>query len=141
MSFHEGPIRAGVSAYYRAISSGDLDVLGSLIDDDFIDRDTPTVGSKGDLLNFFASWREGFPDIRISIDLLIVASDSNWAAASTTTVGTHGGIFFGIPATGKSVSVKSFEMMRWENGRITERSGLIDALGLLQQIGVLPPAG
>ena len=143
MSFHEGPIRASMIAYYDAISSGNIQFLASVVDDDFIDRTplSPNAATRNDLLNAVRSWSEGFPDLRISIDILIVASDSNWAAASTTTEGTHEGTWLGIPASGKSVVVRSIEMLRWESGRIVERSGLIDGLSALQQIGVLPSPG
>lgn len=45
----------------------------------------------------------------------------------------------GIPATNKSVVVKGIEVFRIENGKIAELWASMDNLGMLQQMGVIPP--
>jgi predicted ester cyclase len=46
-----------------------------------------------------------------------------------------------IPATGKSIEVTGMNINRIENGKIAESWGVIDILGLLQQLGVIPAPG
>ena len=44
----------------------------------------------------------------------------------------------GIPATGKPVTVEGVVMHRIEDGQIHESWDIIDNLGMLQQLGVIP---
>jgi predicted ester cyclase len=52
--------------------------------------------------------------------------------------GTHRGIFFGVPPTGKSIKIQAMNFYRFSNGQIIEEYGQPDLLGLLQQIGAVP---
>jgi predicted ester cyclase len=44
----------------------------------------------------------------------------------------------GIPATGKQVSIGGIAIDRFENGQSVEHWEVIDQLGLMQQLGVIP---
>jgi predicted ester cyclase len=48
-------------------------------------------------------FRAAFPDLKITIDALIAEGDK--VCARATTRGTHEGTLFGIPATGKAVTM------------------------------------
>ncbi len=58
--------------------------------------------------------------------------------ARVTFQGTHSGEFQGIPATGKQVSMQVIDILRIENGKVVERWGLSDQVGMMQQLGVMP---
>jgi predicted ester cyclase len=47
----------------------------------------------------------------------------------------------GLPATGKSITMTGIEIFRIENGKIAELWGEANLLGLMQQLGILPPLG
>jgi SnoaL-like polyketide cyclase len=51
--------------------------------------------------------------------------------------GTHTGSFFGIPATGKPVTIVANVLLHVANGKVTKLFGIFDEAGLLRQIGVL----
>ena len=53
--------------------------------------------------------------------------------------GTNRGPFLGAPPTGKVVTYTGFDLNRIERGRIVESWVNYDALGLLQQLGLVPP--
>jgi steroid delta-isomerase-like uncharacterized protein len=53
--------------------------------------------------------------------------------------GTHTGMFSGIPATGNRVVYRGVAIARMEDGKIIEERDFGDDLGLLQQLGALPP--
>lgn len=53
-------------------------------------------------------------------------------------VGTHKGAWLGIPATGKSVSIRMMTVHRIQGGKVVEDWVLVESLGLFQQLGVLP---
>src|SRR6266581_2914519 len=70
----------------------------------------------------------------------MVASGDRVAIRSTFT-GTHEGEFLGVPPTGKSVSVDGIDIVRVVDGRATDHWGIFDAMGMMQQLGVMPAPG
>ena len=54
---------------------------------------------------------------------------------------SHTGSFMGIPPTGKQVTVSGIDITRIVNGKAEESWGNSDALGMLQQLGVIPAPG
>jgi predicted ester cyclase len=46
--------------------------------------------------------------------------------------------FFGIPASGKKATWKGMSIYRFYSGKIAEAWYSEDALGMLQQLGVIP---
>lgn len=80
-----------------------------------------------------------FPDLHITIDDLIAEGDKVvkvWTANST-----NKGEFMGIPATGKRIAVTGIEVFRIADGKIAENWVCMDNLGMMQQLGVIPPMG
>ena len=79
----------------------------------------------------------GFPDFHIVLDDLI--EEGNRVVARLTMTGTHQGEFNGIPATGKQVKVMGISIWHFdENGQNVREYELLDGVGLLAQLGVLP---
>jgi predicted ester cyclase len=52
--------------------------------------------------------------------------------------GRHIGSFFGIPATGRNVTIVANVILRVAEGRVTVLEGVFDEAGLLRQMGVIP---
>jgi steroid delta-isomerase-like uncharacterized protein len=121
-----------------AVNSGNLNALHEVFAPNVIDRDPASDQEPGPegFIHFFTGFRAAFPDLNISVEQL-VADEDNVAIAYTVT-GTHQGDFLGIPATGKSIKARGVQIARFENGRIVERWGSSDQLGILQQIGASP---
>ncbi len=67
--------------------------------------------------------------------------EGDYVAFRYTIEGTHQGEFMGVAPTGKRVSVTAMEMLRFADGKMVDRWGNTDQLGILQQIGALPPIG
>lgn len=55
--------------------------------------------------------------------------------------GTHTGTLFGVPPTGKPIKVLGINYFRMEDGKVAERWGIFDVMGMMQQIGILPSPG
>jgi steroid delta-isomerase-like uncharacterized protein len=88
---------------------------------------------------FVATNIKAFPDINFTVEDLIAEGDKvivRWSYR-----GTHQGESMGIPATGKQVTVTGMNIARFADGKIIEDWGNWDALGLLQQLGAVPPLG
>jgi predicted ester cyclase len=84
----------------------------------------------------FETLTTAFPDLRLTIEVLLEGDGR--AAARYFGEATHRGPFGEIPPTGKRVRVTGEAIIRVENRRIVEEHANADALGLLQQLGVLP---
>lgn len=77
-----------------------------------------------------------FPDLHITTDEIVAEADKVtkvWTANST-----HKGELMGIPATGKRIKVKGIEVFRIVDGKIAEIWAVMDNLGMMQQLGVIP---
>ena len=55
--------------------------------------------------------------------------------------GTHQGKFMGIPPTGKHETFTSIDIVRLADGKFVEHWNVVDHLGMLQQLGVIPAPG
>ena len=82
-------------------------------------------------------YRNAFPDIHITVEDQI--ADGDKVASRWTARGTHKGELTGIPPTGKSAVVTGMCIDRIVNGKIVESWGIFDQLGMLTQLGVMPP--
>jgi steroid delta-isomerase-like uncharacterized protein len=81
----------------------------------------------------------GYPDLRITLEDTI--AEKNKVVACWSISGTHKGDFMGIPATNKRVSVDGITIHHIANGRIMDSYSNWDALGMMQQLGVVSAPG
>lgn len=128
-------------AFGAAVNSGKLYQFTDLMTSDVKDHDpAPDQGSGVEgFIDFFMKFREAFPDLEIAVDQM-VADDENVAIAYTVT-GTHKGNFHGVAPTGKKIKARGLQIARFEDGRIAERWGSSDELGIFKQLGVDPTGG
>ena len=98
-------------------------------------RTDPVSGPPG-YLEIIQMMRSGFPDIQWTLEELIAEGDK--VAARFTMRGTHQGTFFGVPPTGKKITVQALNIYRFADGQIVEERGQPDLLELLKQIGAIP---
>ncbi len=86
---------------------------------------------------WFTGFREAFPDAEFTVEDMV--ADGDRVAARLTMRGTHRGALNGIPPTGREVIVTGMSIERVTDGRIVEGWNENDALGMLGQLGALPP--
>jgi steroid delta-isomerase-like uncharacterized protein len=98
-------------------------------------RPEPLQGPSG-YLAIIGMMRAGFPDIQWTLEETIAEGDK--VAARFTMRGTHEGVFFGVPPSGRKINVKAMNFYRIAEGQFVEEHGQPDLLGLLQQIGAAP---
>lgn len=120
------------------LNTGDVAAAERIVAADFVDHTNPPglqngiSGHRGIVEIFHAA----FPDVRWTIDDMVAEGDR--VAMRLTMTGTHSGEFFGIPPTGRRVSVGGTHIVRVENGRVAEHWGHNDDLGLMRQLGAIP---
>lgn len=85
-------------------------------------------------------FRAAMPDLHLTNDVLFGEDDK--VVQRWTTVGTHtGSDLFGVRATSRRLTITGINEFRIDGGRIVERWGTIDALGVLLQLGVVSLPG
>ena len=78
--------------------------------------------------------RTAFPDLNVAVETLV--ADGDQVAFAYTLTGTHQGPFQGNPATGKSFRVRGVQISRFADGKLIERWGSSDELGIQSQLGL-----
>jgi predicted ester cyclase len=89
------------------------------------------VGSEQFINEFF----EAFPEWRAAIEHIVAENDL--VVVFLNGSGTHKGEFLGIPPTNKLVNIRSAELYKIENERITGHWYVMDQLNLLKQTSAL----
>ncbi len=132
--------RAILQRLYDAFNRHDVDGFCTLFADDYIDHGDPGGATVAATRQRLADFFSAFPDLRTSLDQVIV--DGEMVGSRTTTTGTHQGELMGIPPTGRQIRVPAVDMARLSGELIAERWGGLDTFSLLQQLGVVgAPAG
>jgi steroid delta-isomerase-like uncharacterized protein len=107
---------------------------------DFVDRspDIPGIAHTRDgLKQFMGVYLRAFPDAKITIEDQLVEDDR--VVTRWTGRGTQTGEFMEMPPSGKKVDVPGVQIDRFKGGKIVEEWTLFDQLGMLQQLGAVPP--
>ena len=81
--------------------------------------------------------RSAFPDFAPILEDQIAEQDK--VVSRLVFQGTHQGDFQGIPPTGKRVIVTAITIERVVGGKIVEHWIDFDGLGMMQQLGLVPP--
>jgi steroid delta-isomerase-like uncharacterized protein len=98
----------------------------------------PVTGANN-VVGFLGAFRAGFPDMSMKVEFAF--GDSEMVAVRWLMSGTHTAVLFGIPPSGKQVSVAGISLLRFLDGKVIEDWVSEDSLGLMQQIGVIPTTG
>lgn len=116
-------------------NAGDWEGIRALYADDYVYH-----SSMGDMnidqnLEFMRSFKEAF---NMTVEPLRGIQQGDMVAWHARMSGTHEGAFMGIEPTGKAVTIEGMGMQRIVNGKIAEEWDIVDVMGLMQQIGVVP---
>lgn len=120
-------------------STGDVALRDSFLAADYrghIPGNTEALDREG-WTSWFTGFRAAFPDARFTVEDMVAEGDR--VAARLTMRGTHRGELNGIAPTGREVTVTGMSIERVVDGRIVEGWNQSDALGMLGQLGALPP--
>ena len=122
-------------------NQGNLAAIDELFAPSYIRYDPAAPEAKG-LAGFkqlVVMLRTAFPDLHFTLEEVIAEDDKVMTRALLR--GTHRGEYLGIAPTGKPVAVMGMVVVRIAQGKFQEGWLMMDNLGLLQQLGVVPPVG
>lgn len=117
------------------INGGRLDAVEEVFAANVVDHDPAPNQAPGPagFREFFAALRTAFPDVRIQADKAV--ADDDYVSVAYRLTGTQKGEFLGIPPTGKTIEARGVQIARFHDGKIVERWGSSDELGILKQLG------
>ena len=121
---------------------GKLELADLLYAPDYVDHvgrgpEPSRVSGPAGLKQAVTMFRRAFPDLAYTVEQELAEGDLVMTRFSAR--GTNRGPFLGAPPTGRVVAYTGFDLNRIKNGRIVESWVNYDALGLLQQLGMVPP--
>jgi predicted ester cyclase len=92
--------------------------------------------SKKVALDWWDDTFRAFPDLSAEVRHMVAEGDL--VATYKTFTGTHAGEFMGIPATGRRATFDAFDLLRLRGGKVVDHWVVMDAAGLMRQLGVMP---
>jgi predicted SnoaL-like aldol condensation-catalyzing enzyme len=107
----------------RLFTEGDVSVLDELVEPVYVDHDPPFGGA-----GTVDGWRA----------MAAMYAEGDIVVERFTASGTHKGEIFGIPPSETVCTLAGINIFRVRDGKIVERWGRVDELGMLRQLGVVP---
>ena len=135
--------KALVRALLKGADDNDVSVIDQLLADDYVDHNPPpfqgpATGAEGARDAFttagkiFSDWHH---------EVLDQFSDGEFVITRVVGRGRHTGDFMGLPASNADVSMEGIAIHRVVDGKLVEHWGQVDGVGLLGQMGAIPPMG
>jgi steroid delta-isomerase-like uncharacterized protein len=123
----------------RVLNDGDIDATDEYFWDDMVEEvpfpgQGPGVAGLKDVLR---GMRAAFPDMTWVVEEQVESGDK--VVSRFTWSGTHRAPFLGVPATGRPVGVWGMVIDQFEGQKIKSTRIIMDALGLMAQLGAFPP--
>lgn len=123
----------------KVLNRGEVDAAGEFFWEDMVEQ-VPLPGQGPGVEGLKDALRgllEAFPDMHWTVQEQIAEGDKVVSRFEWT--GTHRGIFLGVPATDQTVTVWGMVIDRLDGGKIKDTRIIMDTLGLMMQLGVVPP--
>lgn len=133
--------KAIVRHIFEGLNKGNLAGVDELVATNYVYHQPSGEEIKGPegLKLMVTMYRTAFPDFHFTIDDMIAEGDK--VVCRFTGRGTHKGDLMGIAPTGKQVIITGILISRFAGGKEVEAWEIFDMLGMLQQMGVVPPMG
>jgi predicted ester cyclase len=130
--------------FNEAFNRGDLDAAASCFTEDCQNHGRK-VGRAG-VLRVLGEIKTNFPDAKLTT--LNSLAEGEWVVVRCAYGGTHrgtshfpvdGGMLVGVQPTGRTFEVQHIHMYRVLDGKIAEHFASRDDVGMMRQLGLLPP--
>ena len=122
----------------EAFNQGRTDVIDELVAGDFVEHN-PMPGVSPDREGFkqlIETLHRAFPDMHVEVQDQI--ADGDKVAERWVSRGTHEGEFMGAAPTHNEVVIEGMDISRIENGKLVEHWTQMDAVKMMQGLGLMP---
>lgn len=125
----------------EVIVGGKVELIDELLAEDFVDHSTPPgfPADRSGLAIFVQAIHAGFPDF--NYEVVGQWQDGDMHIGHIKGSGTMTGEFNGMPPSGKSATWDEVHIGRYAGGQLAEHWAVVDQLGMLTQLGFVPPMG
>lgn len=134
----ESAVRSTIDVFYQAFAAKDIDLLRTVVTDDweYIPEPPGVRHGPDQMIPAFEHMARSIPDMQITILDLLIHGDRVGVRADVS--GTQAGELFGVPATSKQIrfAVHSFHELR--GNLIAKTWHIEDWFSAFRQIGTLP---
>jgi predicted ester cyclase len=122
--------------FYEFWNTGDTRLLKRVISPAFVDHTLPPGRPQGPTGPAFASkqFRAAVPDLRVEVINMVVAD--GYVTVHMVFTGHFTGIFAKANGAGQSIRFIATDLLKVENGQITDNWHIEDNLTLLEQMGI-----
>jgi steroid delta-isomerase-like uncharacterized protein len=127
------------SFFEDVLDKGKLEDYAKSHAPDFVAHSEGRLASLEEDMTAAREQRKALPDMRVKVNHIVAEGDLvsvYWTASGTNTAAG-----WGIPATGKSVSVNGMTLFRFERGLIQEEWSVFNMYSIMKQLGLLPSPG
>jgi steroid delta-isomerase-like uncharacterized protein len=128
--------------FKEVFDNRNIDAIDDLLTEDAIEHEQPPPGlvvkpGREGVKAIAKSYLDAFSPLTANVQN--VYRDGDTVITRTVYTGTHTGTFAGIPATGKTFSVEGIDILRCEGDKLAEHWSQFDAVGMMTQLGLMPP--
>jgi predicted ester cyclase len=132
--------KAVVRRFYEAFEANGEDALNEVLAPELVaySHNDPAPQNRNVHVQGINWWNQVFSDTRFAIEEQIAEGDK--VATRVTMRSVHNkGEFQGLPPSGKQIEIGGTSIERIKDGKIVERRVSSDWLGMMQQLGLIPP--
>ena len=122
----------------NAINTGNYSQVSELIAPNAADHQVPTgmPQTRESAMQFMQTFKAAFPDLRYTVEMSVAEGDKVFQYATGS--GTMKGDFMGMKASGKHATWFESHVSRLSNGKVVEHWAIVDQVGMLRQLGLMP---
>ena len=119
------------------IGGGDATVIDQLLAPACIEHQRGNANGPDGAKQVAATLHRWMSDFSLTVEDVATSGEIVWTRNRARGVNT--GAVMGNPPTGEPVEVDVIDICRFEDGLVVEHWGVADQLGLLLQVGAMPP--
>lgn len=119
------------------IGQGDRSVIEELLAPDCVEHQRGNNPGREGAVQVAMTLHRWMSEFSLTVEDIAVAGDMVWTRNRARGVNT--GSVMGNPPSGKPVEVDVIDICRFQDGIVVEHWGIADQVGLLLQVGAMPP--
>lgn len=135
--------KAIVQRYHEEIfNNGNLTIADEIFDPNYLNSAIDQMGlprGPEGFKQYASMMRTAFPDLHLTVEDQV--AEENKEVHRIIARGTHKGDLMDIAPTNKQVEINAIAIDHISGGKVLETWAVVDMLGIMQQLGVIPPPG